>query len=235
MSCTHEEAEMPKELTPEEQKALDDQIAADKAAEDARKAKLSAEELEAERIEALVQDRVKEAKLKLDGAYGQRDEALAKLALLEKEKRERELKELEEAGKHKEAYELRIAERDRENEALRVKNTELTRDLNLKGALAAYTFRNERAQEMAYSGVVGQLVQNEQGVWVHKSGTSITDFVAAYAKDEDNAFLFKSKNSSGSGLGQPKIADPANTPKSLFGMSQDEVLKLAAEGKLPQR
>lgn len=227
---------MPAELTPEEQKALDEKLAAEKAAEEERKKNLTAEQLEEERLEALVQERLKEAKAKISGAYGQRDEALAKLALLEKEKRERELKDLEEAGKHKEAFELRLATERAENDALKKQNVELTRDLNLKTALSAFTFRNDRAQEMAYQGVVGQLVQNEQGIWVHKSGVSIMDFVAAYAKDEDNAFLFKSKTSSGPDKGQTKHTqtDP-NKGKSLFSMTQDEVLKLAAEGKLPGR
>jgi len=43
--------------------------------------------------------------------------------------------------------------------------------------------------------------------------------------------LFKAKTSSGSGSSESSTST-SSTPKSLFEMSQEEVLKLAQEGKL---
>ena len=65
-------------------------------------------------IDELVAKQVEEAlkplKGNLDSAYAARDEALNKLAEIEREKKEAEMKRLQEEGKHKEAYELQLAE-----------------------------------------------------------------------------------------------------------------------------
>ena len=123
-------------------------------------------------INKLVQDKVdealKEIKGKLDKAYGARDEALRKVADFENEKKEAELKRLQDEGKHKEAYELQLAEERAKRESVEKKNIELTRDIEVRNALASQPFRNDNASEMAYREIVGQLVRNEQGVWVHK-------------------------------------------------------------------
>ena len=190
-------------------------------------------------INKLVQDKVdealKEIKGKLDKAYGARDEALRKVADFENEKKEAELKRLQDEGKHKEAYELQLAEERAKRESLEKKNIELTRDIEVRNALASQPFRNDNASEMAYREIVGQLVRNEQGVWVHKSGVSIRDFVKTFAEGADNEFLFKPKVSSGSGTGGSKPGDTSSgAKKSLFEMSQAEVIKLAREGKLPK-
>jgi len=187
-------------------------------------------------IQKLVQDRIdeqlKDIKTKLDTAFSQRDELKSKLELLEKEKRDRELKDLQEAGKHKEAYEMQLAEEREIRKRLEQRNVELTRDNEVRQALGALPFRNDKAIEMANQEIVAQLVQNESGVWVHRSGVSVKDFVAAFANNEDNAFLFKQKTSSGAGLPSTSTTTSSTTKKSLFDMSQDEVLKLASEGKL---
>ena len=76
--------------------------------------------------------------------------------------------------------------------------------------------------------------KNEKGEWVHKSGVAVKDFVKTFAENEDNAFLFKQKQNSGNG--SQNIPPSSNTnKKSLFEMTQDEVLQMAAEGKLPGR
>ena len=191
-------------------------------------------------VEKLVNERLEEnlrpIKEKLDKAFEVRDKALEKVKEFEQKQRDEELKRLESEGKHQEAFEMRLAEERAEKEILKKKNVELTRDVNVRNVLATLDLRNDRAMEMAYQDIVGQLVQNEQGTWVHRSGISVKDFVKTFAEDESNSFLFKSKISSGSGnvgpAGKPVITEGR---KSLFDMTQAEVLKLAGEGKLRQR
>lgn len=191
------------------------------------------------RIEELAQKKVdenlKDIKSKLDKAYGSRDEALKKLAELEQEKRAQELKRLQDEGKFKEAFELQLSEERAKREALEQRNVTLTRDIEVRNALSAQPFRNENASEMAYREIVGQLVRNEKEEWVHVSGLSLKDYVKAFADNEANSFLFKPKASSGSGSSGSKTTDSSGGKKSLFSMSQDEVLKMAREGKLQSR
>jgi uncharacterized FlaG/YvyC family protein len=190
-------------------------------------------------IEKIVQERLNEVlkdfKTKLDKAYGSRDEALVKVKEFEQKEREAELKRLQEEGKHKEAFDMQLAEERALRETAEKRNVELTRDIEVRNALSSQPFKNENASEMAYREIVGQLVRNDQGVWVHKSGSTIKDFVTAFAGDDVNSFLFKQKTSSGSGSSGTKPTDSSGDKKSLFSMSQDEVLKMAREGKLPGR
>lgn len=180
-------------------------------------------------------------KTSLNNSYKQRDEALAKIAAFEAKERESNLKKLEEEGKHKEAYEARLAIERAENETLRKRNTELSRDVSVRDALKGMTFRNDKASDMAFKEITGNLVQNEAGQWLHRSGISVKDYCEAFSKDEDQSFLFKSKSNNGGGspAGNSGNGDPtiSTKPKSLFQMSQAEVLKMASEGKfgaLPQ-
>lgn len=193
------------------------------------------QQTEDDRLKAIVDEQLKSIKSKLDSAYSQRDEALRKIAEFEQKEREAELKRLEEEGKHKEAFDLRFAEEKAKREAAEKRNVELTRDLELRTALNSHPFRNDAASKMAYQELVGQLVQNEQGVWVHKSGASILDAVKSFADNEDNSFLFRAKASTGSGSTTVKPTDTSTGNKSLFQLSQQEVLELAAKGQLPKR
>jgi len=186
-------------------------------------------------VQAGIDEALKDIKTKLDKAYGARDEALAKVKTFEQKEREAELKRLQEEGKHKEAYEMQLAEERAAREALEKRNVELTRDLEVKNALAGYELRNDKAFEMAYREVTDQLVRNEQGVWVHKSGVSVKDFLKTFAENSDNSFLFKAKVSTGGGSSSTKTSSTSSKPKSLFEMSQAEVLQMAREGKLPSR
>jgi hypothetical protein len=219
-----------------------EQKAAEKA-EAERLAKLTPEQREEERINKLAEAKaaanLKTIKENLDKAYAARDAAIAAKEALEKKERDAELKRLEEEGKHKEAYDLKIAERDKENERLRKQNIELSRDVAVREALKEYNFRNATASEMAYKEIVAQLVQDSNGQWVHKSGASIKDFAKTFSTSEEQSFLFAPKASSGGGSGdsssggnhQPDL----NAGKSLFSLPQAEVLKRAAEGKLGKR
>lgn len=191
------------------------------------------EDLVAKLVKEKVDQELIEIKKKLDLSYKQRDDALAKVAEIDREKREANLKRLEEEGKHKEAFELRLATLEAEKKELEKKNTELSRDVSVRDALKSFNWRNDKSATMGFNEIVGQLVQNEHGQWVHKSGVSVRDFVEAFAKDEDNSFLFKPRVSSGAGTTQTGTSIPAtDRKKSLFDMSQAEVLKLAEQGKL---
>jgi hypothetical protein len=191
---------------------------------------------EEERIQKLVDERLKDAKAKLDAAYAARDREKERADQLAQEKRDAELARLEEEGKHQEVYNIRLQEETAKREAAERRNVELTRDMTLKDHLKVLTFRTDKASDMAYQEIVGQLVQNEQGAWVHRSGVSISDFVKTFSEDDNNAFLFKSKQSRGSGTSEAQSSNPVqDKTKSLFEMSTAEVLALAAEGKLPKR
>jgi non-ribosomal peptide synthetase component F len=94
------------------------------------------------------------------------------------------------------------------------------------------TFRNDKAAEMAFREIVSNLVQTDDETWVHRSGVTVRDYCEAFSKDDEQSFLFKPKVSSGAGTQASKGTNRSDGKKSLFDMSQAEVLKLAAEGKL---
>lgn len=189
-----------------------------------------------ENIEALVEERVakalKDIKGKLDKAYNVRDEALKEAAELKQKEKEMEISRLKEEGKHKEASEAQVADLQAKLNALEKRNIELTRDLDVRNQLGAFTFRSDKASEMAFKEIVAELVQDENGSWQHKSGNKVSDFIKSFVEDETNSFLFKQKESSGSGSTTVNSSSSSDTSKSIFDRSQDEVLKLAAEGKL---
>jgi hypothetical protein len=191
-------------------------------------------------VEALVAARVdaalKKMKDNLDKAYAARDSAESKAKELEDKQRKLEIERLESEGKLAEALQKKLDDVVVENTTLKKQVVELTRDVNLSEQMNGLTFRNERAAKLAYKEIVGELVQDANGEWKHKSGLSIKDFVKKFSEDEDQAFLFKPKQSSGTGLSRTVEDDGGNRTKgkktSLFDMSQEDVLKLAAEGKL---
>jgi hypothetical protein len=190
-------------------------------------------------VEEIVQKKIAEAlkpiKSNLDKAYEARDAALAKVKEFEKKQREEELLKLQEAGKHKEAYELQLAEEKRLREAAEAKAVELTRDMTLRSALNILKFRSANANEMAFREIVPQLVKDANGNWVHRSGVSIQDFVQSFADNQDNAFLFTQRVSTGSGSSTVTPSQSSSKGKSLFEMTQEEVLQMAREGKIQRR
>jgi hypothetical protein len=184
-----------------------------------------------------VNENLKPIKENLDKAYKARDEALKKVAEYEQREKEAELKRLQEAGKFKEAFEMQLAEERARRETLEKRNIELTRDINVRNSLSAIEFKNDTARNVAYREIVEQLVQNDQGEWVHRSGLSINDYIKSYVESEEYSFLLKPKISSGAGGSSPSQSSSVSSgkSKSLFDLTQEEVLKLAAEGRLPQR
>jgi hypothetical protein len=190
-------------------------------------------------VEAKVAEALKDIKGKLDKAYAARDEALGKLKDIEQEKRELEIAKMREEGKHKEAFEAELkAEREKREEEIRrreeleKRNIELTRDLIVKDALSKFPFRNEKAARVAQAEIISDLVRNDKGEWVSKSGDSLESLAEAFATDDSNSFLFKPKQNSGSG-GSGPTGSSSGTTKPLSAMTSAEIMKLAEEGKLP--
>ena len=190
-----------------------------------------------ELVQSMVADQLAPMKENLDKAYAARDEALRKADAAESSKKELEIERLREQGKHKEAHEAEIAEERSKRERAEQRALELTRDSDLRTALAAPNpgFRNKNAQNMAFKEIVGDLVQNSDGVWVHKDGSSIDDYVASYVTNEDNAFLLNQKVSSGAGTKPAKTVSVDDEKKSVFDRPQSEVLEAAEKGQLPHQ
>lgn len=190
-----------------------------------------------EQIDAKIQEGIDAGlaknKEQLDSAYSARDKALEKAERLKKEKEDVDIQRLKDAGKHAEAHEAELAQERAKNALLEKRNTELTRDNVVNGALGAFEFKSKKARDFAFKDITDSLVQDESGTWVHKDGGSIADTVKAFHEDEGNGFCFKVKASKGPNLDKHKKHSSSDKSKSLFAIPQDEVLKLAAEGKLP--
>src|SRR5210317_773430 len=183
-------------------------------------------------VEKAVQERLAQMKSNMDRMVKERDEALKKAAEIEQKQKQEQIKRLEEEGKLQEALEMKLAEAEAKLKVFEEENTKLNRDSVVNSNLATLEFRNERSRQMAYRDIVEQLVQNEDGVWVHKSGTNIQDFIASYSKNEDNSFLFRVKANTGAGTSTPSAPSNMSEKKSLSQMTQAEVLALAAKGQL---
>lgn len=187
-------------------------------------------------IDKAVDAAIKDIKTKLDGAYAARDAALAEVETYKQKERDAEIQRLKDEGKHKEAAEQLVAEANAKREAAEKRNIELTRDVSVRTALSTLDFRNEQASNMAFNQIVSELVRNESGDWVHKSGTPIKDFITSYAGSEDNAFLFKPKANSGSGSQNNNSTEkPPKSETSLFKMKQEDVIKAVMEGKIGKK
>lgn len=184
-------------------------------------------------VQAQVDEQLRVIKEKLDAAYSSRDEAVRKAAQLEEAEKAAKLKALEAEGKHKEVADMRIASLEEKLKIAEQRNVEYTRDAAVRSALAGLEFRNERSQQMAYRDVVEQLVQDkESGQWVHRTGVAIKDFISAFAKDDDNSFLFKPKSNSGSGSTNASGLPKMDGTKKITEMTTSEILALATAGKL---
>jgi len=183
-------------------------------------------------IEQAVNERLSKMKENMDRMAKERDEALKKAVEIEQAKKQADIKRLEEEGKLQEALEMKLAEAEAKLKVFQEENTKLNRDSVVNSQLTALDFRNDRSRQMAYRDIVEQLVQNENGTWVHKSGTSIQEFVNSYSKSEDNSFLFRVKANSGAGTSAPSGSSQTDTKKSISEMTSDEVLAMAAKGQL---
>jgi hypothetical protein len=189
---------------------------------------------EVDPIEAAVQDRLQQMKQNMDRMVRERDEALKKAAEVEQAQKAAEIERLEAEGKLKEALEMKLAEANAKLKVFEEENTKLNRDNVVNTQLATLEFRNERSRQLAQRDIVEQLVQNENGAWVHKSGSSIQEFIDSYSKSEDNSFLFRVKANSGAGTATPSAPSQTDVPKSLSEMTSEEVLAMSAKGQLGQ-
>jgi DNA polymerase III psi subunit len=183
-------------------------------------------------VEALVEERLAKMKANMDRMASERDDALKMKAEMEASAKEATLARLKEEGKVQEALEMELAEAKAKLEVYAKETTQLKRDGVLNDALAGMEFRNDKSRDMARREIVDQLVQNEEGAWVHSTGSNIRDYVEAYAKSEDNSFLFRVKSNSGAGTGNPAGAPSTDTTKAIGDLSTQEILALAAKGKL---
>ena len=177
-----------------------------------------------EMVERKVAAELAAIKKKLDDAYSARDQAVKAKVLLEEEKRSQEIKRMEEEGRHKEVAELKLAELQAKVEALSAKNTELSRDAVVRQEIATLDFRSDMAADMAYDRMVRDMVQDENGAWIHKSGVSIKEYVDHFKKSDENSFLFKAKVNSGAGTQTPVGTIKPTNDKKLSEMTSEEML-----------
>jgi hypothetical protein len=163
---------------------------------------------------------------------GERDEALKKAAEVEQKQKQAHIQRLEEEGKLQEVLELKLAEAQAKLKVFEEENVKLNRDSVVNSVLGGLDFRNERSRQMAYRDIVEQLVQNDDGLWVHKTGTNIQDFIKSYSKSEDNSFLFRIKANTGAGKTNASGTSSMEQKKTIGEMTTEEVLALAAKGQL---
>jgi len=171
-------------------------------------------------------------KANMDRMASERDEALKLKVELESKQKEETIARMKEEGKLQEALEMELAEAKAKLDVYAKETTQLKRDGVLNDALAGMEFRNDKSRDMARREIVDQLVQNEEGAWVHSTGSNIRDYVEAYSKSEDNSFLFRVKSNTGAGTGNPAGAPSTDVSKSISEMSTQEILALAQKGKL---
>lgn len=191
-------------------------------------------ETDDEKIERLANEKLTKMKANMD-------KMAEKLAKIEKEKEDlakaqkaEKMKRLEEEGKLQELAEMKVAEAEAKIKLLEEENVKLKRDQVVNEHLSALEFKNDRSREMARRDIVEQLVKDEDGNWTHSSGKTIASFVEEYSRDQDNEFLFRVKANTGNGTKTSTGAPDTTQKKSLAEMSTQEVLALAAKGKLGQ-
>jgi len=183
-------------------------------------------------VDAEVSKAISNIKVNLDNAYKQRDEALSEVNKIKEEKRQTEIQSLEQQGKHAEAMQMKLNEVNKRLEQYEQKNTELSSDNAVRTQLNALNFKSEKAAEMAYSDIVNSLKKDATGNWVHETGSSISETVSNYAKDDNNAFLFSVKANMGSGISPAKPSTGTNPVGSIKDMSTDEMLNAIAKGQV---
>jgi hypothetical protein len=201
-------------------------------AEDLSQRKASLAEEHQALLKQMVAEELKQMKANVDKAYKKAEETARENARLKAEAQEKQRKQLEDEGKHYEASKLKNAELEETNRILQERLTSLTRDRELEKHLSSLDFRNDFARETTFKAILPELVQDEDGSWVHKSGASINDYLKTFAKDPNKDFLFKQKENSGSGSNSNKNSATITRPTKLEGMTTAELLGLAESGKL---
>jgi len=193
-----------------------------------------ATEEDADPVESLVEERLAKMKANMDRMSKERDDALKMKAEMESKVKTEAIARMKEEGKMQEALEMELAEARAKIEVYEKETVALKRDSVLNDALTSMEFRNDKSRDMARREIVDQLIQDENGQWVHNSGTNIRDFVEAYSKSEDNSFLFRVKSNTGAGTSSPAGVSDTTQKKSISEMTTSEVLDMARKGKLGQ-
>ena len=160
-----------------------------------------------------------------------RDEALKKNIEMEESVKAAKLAKLESEGKTSEALQMKLDEAMARVQAQEQTIVKFSRDSVVDTVMQDFQFKNGTAKEMAKIKILDELKQDEDGSWVHATGASVNDFVASFAKNEENSFLFKPKTSSGSpSMQQGTAADIAAPTKPVTEMTSAEMLQAAATG-----
>jgi hypothetical protein len=216
----------------EENNVVNEEVVVEAPVEDTAAEEVETTEAPKDDIESIVEERLAKMKANMDRMAAERDEALKMKAEMEATAKEATIARMKEEGKLQEALEMELAEAKAKLEVFAKETTQLKRDGVLNDALAGMEFRNDKSRDMARREIVDQLVQNEEGAWLHSTGSNIRDYVEAYAKSEDNSFLFRVKSNTGAGTGNPAGAPSTDTTKAIGDLSTQEILALAAKGKL---
>jgi hypothetical protein len=216
----------------EENNVVNEDVVVEAPVEDTAAEEVETTEAPKDDIESIVEERLAKMKANMDRMASERDEALKMKAEMESSAKEATIARMKEEGKLQEALEMELAEAKAKLEVFAKETTQLKRDGVLNDALAGMEFRNDKSRDMARREIVDQLVQNEEGAWLHSTGSNIRDYVEAYAKSEDNSFLFRVKSNTGAGTGNPAGAPSTDNTKAIGDLSTQEILALAAKGKL---
>lgn len=132
-------------------------------------------------------------------------------------------------GKDLEAAQMKIAELEEELKITSGKLVSVTRDREVDTALTSLEFRNAFAKSQASDFIAKDLVLDNDGTWVHKSGASIPDYIKSLPKNEDFAATYlKAKDNSGTNAPGNRVqGGPKGKPKSVLGMSTEELMAWA--------
>jgi len=164
-------------------------------------------------------------KEKMDALDKKLKDTQAELKDTKKREREAEIEAMKSAGKDKEALEAQISDMNSELETLRGENVSLRRDNAVDASLSTAEFRNDRARASARRDIVDSLIQDDSGRWVSRDGKDIESTVSSYLEDEENRFLFKPKQNTGSSTtSMTSTSVPQDKPKSIFDVPQDQMI-----------
>ena len=169
---------------------------------------------------------------KMDKLNKRAKDAEDRATALEAAERKREQERLKANGQLSEAFELEKADLLSRLESLEAANTALSRDREVRDAMTGYEFRTAKAQTAAIREITDDLVKDEKGVWVAKSGESVDEYVKAFFEAEDNSYMLKPKRTSGTGADKTKPpVHNEQKPKSIFDLKPEQVMANILAGK----
>jgi hypothetical protein len=187
-------------------------------------------------LDKLVSDQLSDIKSKLDAAYTKVKEAEKRAEKAEKEAKLVTRKKLEDEGKIVEAVQSELDEVKALNVELQNKLDTYTRDTQVDKILIdlGVEFKNSKAKTLAIRDIIGELIKDEDGVWLHRTGASLKDFVKTFIKDPEVIdTLLKTKDSNGGGAGKTVVGGFKKPAKLTDGsITSEQLLELAKKGAL---